>query len=181
SPSQPAIHEPPLAPAAGDRLRRRRRFSPLTARILAVNVLALALLGLGLLYLGKYEASLIDTELLALRTQGAVFAAALAEGAVIDSVGEGEQLIPELGRQIMRRLVEPTRARAPLSDVSGDLVGDTRVLHGPGGVVQIDALPPPTPRTLFDSIGDTVYDWIVGRLPSRADWRVYHESADPKA
>src|SRR5882724_2115340 len=103
---------PRAAGHAGARARPRRRFSPLTLRILAVNVLALALLGIGLLFLGEYESSLIDTELQALKTQGEIFAAALGEGAVIDSVAEGEELIPELGRQMMRRLVEPTRTRA---------------------------------------------------------------------
>lgn len=165
-------------PRRADR-HRRRRFSPLTARILAVNTLALALLGLGLLYLGRYEASLIDTELLALKTQGEIFAAALGEGAVIDSVGEGEQLIPELGRQMMRRLVEPTRTRARLFNLEGHLVADSRVLRGPGGIVQIRELPPPEQRSIFGHIGDAVYDWIIGRLPQRADLPEYHESANP--
>ena len=35
--------------------RYRRTFSPLTLRILAVNVLALAILVGGLLYLGRYQ------------------------------------------------------------------------------------------------------------------------------
>jgi len=178
---------PPLPPPAttrplGERRRRRRRLSPLTARILAVNVLALALLGLGLLYLGKYEASLIDTELLALKTQGAVFAAALGEGAVIDdSAGEGEQLIPELGRQMMRRLVEPTQSRARLFDVGGHLVADTRVLRGPGGVVQVSELAPPAPHSALDDLGEGLYNWVVGRLPSRADWPLFHEILNPTA
>jgi two-component system sensor histidine kinase ChvG len=175
----PPVTRATAGPAAEK--RRRRRLSPLTARILAVNVLALALLGLGLLYLGKYEASLIDTELLALKTQGAIFAAALGEGAVIDSVGEGEQLIPELGRQMMRRLVEPTRTRARLFDLDGHLVADSRVLRGPGGIVQINELPAPTEHGVFDDIGNLVYDWIVGRLPHRADLPVYRERADPTA
>src|SRR4051794_30953092 len=135
------------APAgAGAQQQKRRRMSPLTLRILAVNVLALALLGIGLLFLGEYESSLIDTELQALKTQGEIFAAAVGEGAVIDSVSEGEELIPELGRQMMRRLVEPTRTRARLFDATGNLVADSRVLRGPGGIVQIRELPPPESR-----------------------------------
>src|SRR5215472_4286915 len=118
----------PAGAVRGSETLPRRRVSPLTLRILAVNVLALALLGLGLLYLGKYEASLIDTELQALKTQGEIFAAALGEGAVIDSVGEGEELIPELGRQMMRRLVEPTRTRARLFALDGRQLADSRVL-----------------------------------------------------
>ncbi|HEX3499107.1 MAG TPA: stimulus-sensing domain-containing protein [Stellaceae bacterium] len=169
------------AAPSGAQQRPRRRFSPLTLRILAVNVLALALLGIGLLFLGEYESSLIDTELLALKTQGEIFAAALGEGAVIDSVAEGEELIPELGRQMMRRLVEPTRTRARLFDASGNLVADSRVLSGPGGIVQIRELPPPEARGLFGRIADKLYDWIVGRLPSHAEWPEYRDSPTTKA
>jgi two-component system, OmpR family, sensor histidine kinase ChvG len=170
--------------AAGQAAARRwprRRISPLTLRILAVNVLALALLGIGLLFLGKYESSLIDTELQALKTQGEIFAAALGEGAVIDSFAEGEELIPELGRQMMRRLVEPTRTRARLFDATGNLVADSRVLRGPGGIVQIRELPPLQSRGFIGRIADGVYDWIVGRLPSHAEWPEYRDSATTKA
>src|SRR5579883_1641266 len=123
---------------------RRRAISPLTLRILAVNVLALALLGSGFLYLGRYQASLIDQQIEALKTQGEVFAAALGEGAVLDSADEGEVLLPDLARQMMRRLVAPTKTRARLFDVKGDLIADSRVLRGPGGAIQVFALPPPT-------------------------------------
>ncbi|MCH7956190.1 MAG: sensor N-terminal transmembrane domain-containing protein, partial [Proteobacteria bacterium] len=60
--------------------RRRRTISPITRRILAVNVLALGILVAGLLYLGQYRQSLIDAELTALMTQADMFAAALGEG-----------------------------------------------------------------------------------------------------
>jgi len=120
--------------------------SPLTRRILAVNVLALALLAGGFLYLGKYQASLVSQQIEALKMQGEVFAAALGEGAVLDSVDEGEILLPDLARQMMRRLVEPTRTRARLFDATGNLVADSRVLRGPGGIVQIRELPPPESR-----------------------------------
>ncbi|HEX9489750.1 MAG TPA: sensor N-terminal transmembrane domain-containing protein, partial [Stellaceae bacterium] len=90
----PAEGQAAASPAAAARPRHRPRISPLTRRILAVNVLALGLLGLGLLYLGEYQLSLVAAQLDALRTQGQIFAAALGEGAVIDSLGEGETLIP---------------------------------------------------------------------------------------
>ncbi len=60
------------------------RMSPLTRRIVAVNVLPLALLAVGFLYLGKFEATLIGQHIESLRTQGRIFAAALSEGAVLD-------------------------------------------------------------------------------------------------
>jgi two-component system sensor histidine kinase ChvG len=178
-----AVRSPPAIPVKKRWSRLTRApFSALTRRILAVNVLALALLGIGLLYIGRYEASLIDTELQALRTQGEIFAAALGEGAVLDSFGtEGERLIPGLARQMMRRLVEPTRTRARLFDIRGELVADSRMLRGAGGVVQIRELPPPSHEGLISRITDTLYDWIVMRLPRRDGLPPYVEKPEQRA
>ena len=169
------------SPAGTGRVRRRKRLSPLTRRILAVNVLALGLLGLGLLYLGEYQQSLIGAELDALRTQGQIFAAALGEGAVIDSVGEGETLVPDLGRMMMRRLVEPTHTRARLFDGNGKLIADSRVMHGPGGVVQIKELPPPNDGGPLTRLATWLYDGVVGRLPWQQRYPAYHEPPEQKA
>ena len=161
---------------AASHRRRRRRLSPLTRRILAVNVLALGLLGLGLLYLGEYQQSLVSAQLDALRTQGQVFAAALGEGAVIDSLGEGEQLLPALGRQMMQRLVEPTHTRARLFDAGGKLIADSQMLSGPGGTVTIRELPPPDEDTGLRRIINGVYDWLVERLPGQRRYPPYQET-----
>src|SRR5437899_664955 len=139
---------------------RRWPVSPLTRRILAVNVLALALLAGGFLYLGKYQASLIGQQIEALKTQGEVFAAALSEGAVLDSVDEGEILLPDLARQMMRRLVEPTHTRARLFDVRGDIIADSRILRGPGDAVQVHELEAPEREGAILRIADQMYDWI---------------------
>src|SRR5262249_30703101 len=114
--AQPESHPPQSRGERRGRLTWLRRFrwravSPLTRRIVAVNVLPLALLAVGFLYLGKFEASLIGQQIESLHTQGEIFAAALSEGAVLDSGDEGEILLPDLARQMMRRLVEPTRTR----------------------------------------------------------------------
>src|SRR3954470_3669115 len=108
------------------------RISPLTRRIVAVNVLPLALLALGFLYLGRFESTLIGQQIESLYMQSQIFAAALSEGAVLDSPDEDETLLPELSRQMMARLVEPTRTRARLFDRQGRLIADSRVLRGPG-------------------------------------------------
>src|SRR6516165_10652941 len=121
---------------------RRWPISPLTRRILAVNVLALALLAGGFLYLGKYQASLVGQQIESLKTQGEVFAAALGEGAVLDSADEGEVLLPDLARQTLRRLVAPTKTRVRLFSIKGGIIADSRVLRGPGDAVQILELPP---------------------------------------
>jgi two-component system, OmpR family, sensor histidine kinase ChvG len=154
----------------------RRPFSPLTLRILAVNVLALALLGGGFLYLGKYQASLIGQQIESLKTQGQVFAAALGEGAVLDSVDEGEVLLPDLARQMMRRLVAPTKTRTRLFDVKGDIIADSRVLRGPGGAIQITELPPPDRKGLLGRLIDQTYGWVVQILPERKRYPAYRES-----
>ena len=57
---------------------------------------------------------------------------------MLDSADEGEILLPELSRQMMRRLVEPTRTRARLFDTQGRLIADSRVLRGPGDPVLVD-------------------------------------------
>jgi two-component system sensor histidine kinase ChvG len=176
APALPALVPPPAAAAAPTRRRLRRgRVSRLTCRILAVNILAIALLSLGLLYLGEYQQSLIATELNALKTQGQIFAAALGEGAVIDIANEGEVIIPELGRDMMSRLVEPTHTRARLFDDHGLLLGDTRELRGPGGAVQIAELPPPGEDGLLDRIGSAIYNAVVGAVSWPGHYRPYRE------
>jgi two-component system, OmpR family, sensor histidine kinase ChvG len=196
SPPSPPTEQPAAAPRTSARapsnrgrsvgLRRwtgqtRWRVSPLTLRILAVNVLALALLGGGFTYLGKYQASLIGQQIEALKTQGEVFAAALGEGAVLDSVDEGEILLPDLARQMMRRLVEPTRARARLFDVKGDIIADSRVLRGAGDAVQVLELPAPERQNAFLRLADQIYDLIADILPRHTSYPTYRESISPRA
>ena len=181
SPARPSSSPGPgigLWPRTGG---RRWPVSPLTRRILAVNVLALALLAGGFLYLGKYQASLIGQQIESLKTQGEVFAAALGEGAVLDSVDEGEILLPDLARQMMRRLVEPTRTRARLFDIRGDIIADSRVLRGPGDSVQVHELGPPETEGAILRVAGQIYDWIVNLLPRQTSYPVYHESASPRA
>jgi two-component system sensor histidine kinase ChvG len=151
--------------------------SPLTRRIVAVNVLPLALLAVGFLYLGKFEASLIGQQTESLRTQGEIFAAALSEGAVLDSADEGEVLLPDLARQMMRRLVEPTRTRARLFDTKGQLIADSRLLRGPGDAVLVADLPAATQKGLVVRLADGIYDWIAGLVPDRHKRPVYREGA----
>jgi two-component system, OmpR family, sensor histidine kinase ChvG len=165
--------------------RRSWRFrwpsvSPLTRRIVAVNVLPLALLGVGFLYLGKFEASLIGQQIESLRTQGEIFAAALSEGAVLDSSDEGEVLLPDLARQMMRGLVEPTQTHARLFDTHHKLVADSDLLRGAGQAVPVAELPEPEPKGALTRLADWLYDAITGLLPSRHKYPPYRdgETAD---
>jgi two-component system, OmpR family, sensor histidine kinase ChvG len=141
--------------------------SPLTRRIVVVNLLPLALLAVGFLYLGRFEASLVGQQVEALRTQGEIFAAALSEGAVLDSPGEGEVLLPELARQMMRRLVAPTRIRARLFEIHGALIADTKRLRP-------IAAEPGDERWLA-RVGDRLYDSVADLLPSARKYPLYRE------
>jgi two-component system sensor histidine kinase ChvG len=167
--------------AGGRRARRKWLISPLTRRILAVNVLALAILAGGFLYLGKYQTSLLGQQIESLKTQGEIFAAALSEGAVLDSPDEGEVLLPDLARQMMWRLVEPTHTRARLFDVRGRIIADSRMLKSAGAAIRVSELPPPDHRGPIPRLFDRVFAWIARLLPHRARYPVYHKSPSPRA
>ncbi len=157
--------------------RRRRLVSPLIRPILAINLLALVLLGGGLLYLDDYRKGLIQAEIENLRTQAIIVASALGEGAIDTAVIDPPALQADVSRQLVRRLVTTLNTRARLFGVGGELIADTRILMGPGGVVQIRELAPPHSgnwftRTMFD-----LYDWVVARLPARGDPPPYQELA----
>jgi len=159
--------------------RGRWRVSPLTRRILAVNVLALALLGIGVLYLGEYQDSLVTANLDSLKTQAEIFAAALGEGAV-EQQRASFKLDPQLAREMMRRLVEPTKTRARLFDEHGKLVADTDVLGGESGMVQVTQLPAPAP-SFFERVTDAIYGSVIGVFPWQRGFPRYVEPTTDNA
>jgi two-component system sensor histidine kinase ChvG len=164
-------------PEGTDQTARVLAISPITRRILAVNVLALVLLVAGMLYLGKYRSSLIATELAALQTEAGLFAAALGEGATLTDPTTGEALMPRVAQQMVRRVGETHGSRARLFDTDGTLVADSRLLVGPGGMVEIEEVPPPkppgTPLTTFL----TLYDRLANRLSDVEAFPIYTENS----
>ena len=155
--------------------RKRRLLSPLTRRILAVNILALALLGAGVLFHGEYRKTLIEAELKSLTVQAQMFAAALGEGAIAADTPAGHQLISEIADRIVRRLVETTGTRARLFRNNGTLVADSMRLMGPGGMVRIEELPPPgADRELLPAALE-VYDRLMRRLTGHEVFPIYQE------
>lgn len=115
----------------------------LNRRVLAVNMLPLAVLGAGLLFLDRYETSLIDNELNGLTREAGVFAAALAEGAVLRDPGEEPELVKALSQGMMRELVQPTGLRGQLFLSDGTMIADSRTLiYDSQNKIQIIDLPP---------------------------------------
>ncbi|HSV29606.1 MAG TPA: stimulus-sensing domain-containing protein [Candidatus Omnitrophota bacterium] len=129
---------------------RRRRWrllaSPLTRRILAVNLIAPVLLVVGLFYLDNYKQGLIQAELAGLATQAEMVAGAVGEGAVAEQSLGLLEFNRELAQQMVRRLAEPAQVRARLFDSVGELIADSRFLLYSKGVIQVEALPPPQAR-----------------------------------
>lgn len=164
---------------------RRRAISPITGRILALNLAALGVLVAGLLYLGEYRRNLIDAELAALGKQAEMSAAALGEGAVATGspgpIPGHHSLVPTAARQMVRRLVEPTGTRARLFGADGVLIVDSRLLFGPGGMVQIEDLPPPEDKPGVIETLLAAYDFLIALIPGFEPMPEYHENSVQQA
>jgi len=157
------------------RRRRHRLISPLTRRILALNVLVLMVPVLGLMHLDQYRQSLIAAELDALRTQGRAFALSLGSTAVVGTQFGNEQLLPEMARHLMRVLLMDSGVRARIFARSGKLLGDSFALTGPGGLVQVVELPPPRGGSLLYSL-ERYLDRAVNWLPFSEEPPRYREA-----
>lgn len=154
-------------------LRRRRshsrRHSPLTRRILLLNIVPVALLALGAVYLSDYEDELIDSELASLLVQGEMVSAGIGEVAVVGGETTVNRLDAEAARQLLTRLVRPTGVRARLFSETGELLGDSAVLSDTGRI-HISPLPPPEEPEVPQAARwtDRIGDWITQQL-SRSD------------
>ncbi len=154
---------------------RQHAMSPITRRILAVNILALLILAGGMLYLADYRRGLISAELAALRTQTELFAAALGEGTAVADAAGVEAFVPPVTTQMVRRLVEASGSRARLFGVDGTLLADSRLLVGPGGTVQIEELPPPpTGEQRLNQVLEAIVR-MFDRRPETGGLEVYKE------
>jgi two-component system sensor histidine kinase ChvG len=162
--------------------RQRRRFSPLTRRILTVNVLAIAIPVAGLLYLGEYRDDLIRARLNAQRTEAELISGAIATSGVVTGPLGDERLLVEATRATLRRLVDPAEARARVFDQDGALVADSFRLAGPAGIVEIETLEPPNwPADLFSRLLTGLYDWVVSVLPGGTEYPPYTERPEQRA
>ena len=155
--------------------------SPITRKILAVNILALGVLVSGILFLDEYKKSLIGSELEALATQAEMFAVALAETSGNDRPPTDRDRVTNISNQMVRRLVQTTGTRARLFRLDGSLAADSRRLNGASGKILSETLPPPEDSN-FIIIGmlelfETVISWI-NRGP---DLQPYAESPSQHA
>ena len=159
---------------------RRRLLSPLTLRVLAINVLALAILVGGLLFLGQYRESLFEAKVAALSTNGAIIAGALGEGAV-GGPPESIALHVEIATDFVRRLSQLTGTRVRLFDESNVLVADSRVLLSGYREVRTRMLVPPVDEGYVSRVVDEVFDFFSEPLPFGRTLPLYREPAQAVA
>ncbi|TAL01876.1 MAG: HAMP domain-containing protein [Rhodospirillaceae bacterium] len=169
---------------------RRPIVSPLTRRILAVNLAAPVLLVLGLLFLDRYADTLIATELDALRIQGDLIAASIGEGAVVVDTenadfpvytpnGAVRIIDQDSAKPLVRRLAVLAAVHARLFDRNGAMIVDSQLLQGPGGVVQVIDLAPAT--SIVTRVLRRVYNATIGHFSYERRLQPYQESASPSA
>ena len=167
----------PSRDATATRARPRRAAwrSPLTRRILALNVLVLVVPVLGLMHLEQYRESLIDAEIESLRIQARAFAATLANSAVVVTEDGEERLLQQGTQHAMRVLLSDSDVRARVFRPEGKLLVDSVVLMGPGGEVRVEKLPPRTDSRVGTWLSKA-YGWLTGRLPGADARPLYREN-----
>jgi two-component system, OmpR family, sensor histidine kinase ChvG len=161
--------------------------SPLTRRIILLNLGGLFALLIGFLYLNQFREGLIDARVQSLQTQSEIIAAAIAASATVDtdaitidpekllklapgqSYGVDEETTPGLEFSInpdrvgplLRRLVSPTRTRARIYDRDGYMLLDSRSIAARSNILRND-LPPPN----YDE-GPRWLDWLNNLVQGR--------------
>ncbi|MBM3607831.1 MAG: HAMP domain-containing protein [Alphaproteobacteria bacterium] len=168
----PAVRAGRISLAARTRKFRRAirasLSSPLTRRILLLNLGGLAALLVGFLYLNQLREGLIDARMQSLQVQGEIIAAAVASSAQVEtdtitvdpdkllqlqpgeSYGgreDGESALdfsinPERVGPVLRRLVSPTNTRARVYDRDGYLLVDSLSITDRSTILSFD-LPAP--------------------------------------
>jgi two-component system, OmpR family, sensor histidine kinase ChvG len=203
------------APRTGRRAKRMRRnvglrlrgfaraagarfASPLTRRIVILNLGGLAALLIGFLYLNQFREGLIEAKVQSLQIQAEIIAAAIAASATVEtdsiaidpekllqlapgeSYGLADETAPSLEFSInperigpvLHRLASPTRTRARIYDRDGYLLLDSHSLTSRSNIMRYD-LPPPArqePSSLWTRIGDG-----LKRLTGQSGLSVYED------
>ena len=184
--------------------------SPLTRRIILLNLGGLFALLIGFLYLNQFREGLIDARIQSLQTQGEIIAAAIASSATVDTDAitiDPEKLLklapgqsygvdqesrqdlefsinPDRVGPLLRRLVSPTRTRARIYDRDGYMLLDSRSIAARATILRND-LPPPGqdeggPRWL-EWLGNIVQGrFVTQKLPLYEDIGVANGKGYPE-
>lgn len=156
-------------------LRPERKISPLTFRILAVNLIALGFLAVGILYIDQYQETMVQSRIDALIKDAEVMAGALGEAATATT--DKSELRIKPAEQIIVRVVGVTNNRTRLFGLDGNLWLDSRDLAVDQTVI-INELPLQGGwRAFWDRMADNMTD-ALDSLHRRGDLELYHEVKD---
>jgi two-component system, OmpR family, sensor histidine kinase ChvG len=154
--------------------------SPLTRRILVVNLIAPVVLVAGLMYLDRYKQGLVRAELDGLATHAEMVAGAIGEGAVFEEEMGYFEINPDMAQQMVRRLSEPGKFRARLFGAVGELAADSRKVGGAKGSITIEELPPPHPPHWTDALVRQWDRWSRW-MPRDKSLPLYHDRPNARA
>lgn len=124
--------------------RKPKRLSPLTKRILAVNLVPLSFLLAGVYYLDQYEDGLVQGHLDGMRVEAQIIASALGANAHMDPITGRFTVDTSRTRVLVHRAVQTSGHRARVySAEAGLLVADSMSIFSSGNIA-VQALPPPS-------------------------------------
>ena len=136
---------------------RKRRVSPLTIKILSINVIAIFVVFTAVLHLDRYEDSLIQTELEGLERQATLFANALSEVAVASTLGTHNYLSITAVQNVIDRSALDSPARSRVFDTGGELLADSYRLPGRVPSVTTKPLASVSPNIFFQKFLDKFF------------------------
>ena len=168
---------------AQDKSRKKRwvrhlGVSPLTVRILGINIIALMFLAGGILYVDGAEETLIQTRVQQLIKTAEIISGALGESAAGDMRSAAIEREP--AKKIILRLVSITKNRVRLFSASGELLIDSRDLAADQSVT-VDELPEKSRMDEFWGRVTHVVSDVLRFLHNRPSKDKYHEKSIQKA
>ena len=136
---------------------RKRQVSPLTIKILSINVIAIFVVFTAVLHLDRYEDSLIQTELEGLERQATLFANALSEVAVARNPGTQNYLSVTAVQNVIDRSALESLARSRVFSTEGELLADSYRLPGRVPSVTTKPLASVSPNIFFQKFIDKFF------------------------
>ncbi len=153
-------------------MRRRRFISPLTIRIMLVNIFALIFLGVGVLYVDQVQETLMQSRIDELVKDANIMAGALGESATDNP--DATVLLIEPAKNILTRLVGVTNIRTRYFGLNNELLIDSRDLNINNVVVE-DTMPKELGVADFWEIVNREVTLILDKIQKRDALEDYHE------
>jgi len=189
------------------RLGLKLSFHSIALRILVLNFVALLFLVGGIIWLNQVREGLVEARINSLETQGEIMAQAIAQTIAAntpsaatsgnigtefsaasfsaqdaDLSGMGFRLDPEQISPFLKRMVEPTNARARVYDGDGNLLLDSQSLYARGAIMRYQLPPLQTDEA---GVLERAWSWIQAQFRSQQlplykdvgadNGRAYHE------